>query len=177
MKKYFASSKIKRYQECTQKHCVWQMGNTSPIPCKSLWMTVWYAHTLHLLFCVDDCLVCTHSALVILCGWLSGMHTLYTCYSVWMTVWYAHTLHLLFCVVDCLVCTHSALVILCGWLSGMQTLCTCYSVWMTVWYAHTLHTRQTLCIPDIHPHRITSTKHRINTVVSLDDGPIVTQNM
>ena len=29
------------------------------------------------------------------------------------------------------------------------------------------------CIPDSHPHRITSTKCRINTVVSPDDGHIV----
>ena len=33
------------------------------------------------------------------------------------------------------------------------------------------------CIPDSHPHRITSTKCRINTVVSPDDGHIVAQNM
>jgi len=33
------------------------------------------------------------------------------------------------------------------------------------------------CVPDSHPHRITSTKCRINTVVSPDDGPIVARNM
>jgi len=33
------------------------------------------------------------------------------------------------------------------------------------------------CIPDSHPHRITSTKCRTNTVVSPDDGPIVARNM
>jgi len=33
------------------------------------------------------------------------------------------------------------------------------------------------CIPDSHPHRITSTKCCINTVVSPDDGPIVARNM
>jgi pimeloyl-ACP methyl ester carboxylesterase len=33
------------------------------------------------------------------------------------------------------------------------------------------------CIPDSHPHRITSTKCRTNTVVSLDGGPIFTRNM
>jgi hypothetical protein len=33
------------------------------------------------------------------------------------------------------------------------------------------------CIPESHPHRITSNKCRINTVVSLDDGYIVTRNM
>jgi len=49
------------------------------------------------------------------------------------------------------------------------TLGTCYSVWMTVWYAG--------WIPDSHPYRITSTKCRINTVVSPDDGHIVTQNV
>jgi hypothetical protein len=33
------------------------------------------------------------------------------------------------------------------------------------------------CIPDSNPHRITSTKCRINTVVSPDDMPIVARNM
>jgi hypothetical protein len=33
------------------------------------------------------------------------------------------------------------------------------------------------CIPDSHPYRITSTKCCINTVVSPDDGHIVTGNM
>ena len=40
---------------------------------------------------------------------------------------------------------------------------------MTVWYAQ--------CIPDSHPHRITSTKCRTNTVVAPDDGHIVARNM
>jgi len=43
------------------------------------------------------------------------------------------------------------------------TLGTCYSVWIQG--AH--------CIPDSHPYRITSTKCRINIVVSPDDGHIV----
>ena len=46
------------------------------------------------------------------------------------------------------------------------TLGTCYSVWMTVWY-------EPGCIPDSHPYRITSTKCRINAIVSPDDGHIV----
>ena len=33
------------------------------------------------------------------------------------------------------------------------------------------------CIPDSHPHRITSTKCRINTVVTPDDGHVVVLNM
>ena len=33
------------------------------------------------------------------------------------------------------------------------------------------------CIPDSHPHRITSTKCHINTVVPPDDGHIVARNM
>ena len=33
------------------------------------------------------------------------------------------------------------------------------------------------CIPDSHPHRITSTKCRINTAVSPDDGHIVARNV
>ena len=45
------------------------------------------------------------------------------------------------------------------------TLGTCYSVWMAVWYAG--------YIPDSHPHRITSTKCPIYTIVSPDDGHIV----
>jgi len=34
-----------------------------------------------------------------------------------------------------------------------------------------------LCVPYSHPHRITSTKRLINTVVSPDDGHIVARNM
>jgi len=49
------------------------------------------------------------------------------------------------------------------------TLGVYYSVWVTVWYAR--------CIPDSHPHRITSTKCRINTTVSPEDGHIVARNM
>ena len=73
------------------------------------------------------------------------------------------------------------------------TLGTCYSVWMTIrLWAH--HQKKQLClcdtwyllfcvdkcpvcrsicscIPDSHPHRITSTKCCINRVVSPDDGP------
>ena len=33
------------------------------------------------------------------------------------------------------------------------------------------------CIPDSHPHRMTGTKCRINTVVSPDNGPIFARNM
>jgi len=33
------------------------------------------------------------------------------------------------------------------------------------------------CIPDSHPYRITSTKCRINTVVSPEDGHIVARNL
>ena len=53
------------------------------------------------------------------------------------------------------------------------TLGTCYSVWMTVSYAGWIQS----CIPDSHPYRITSTKCRINPVVSPDDGHIVGRNM
>jgi hypothetical protein len=40
----------------------------------------------------------------------------------------------------------------------------CHSVWMTVWYAP--------CIPDGHPHTVTNTRCRIDTVNSPDDGHI-----
>jgi len=33
------------------------------------------------------------------------------------------------------------------------------------------------CIPDSRPHRVTSTKCHIDTVISPDDGHIVAQNM
>jgi len=33
------------------------------------------------------------------------------------------------------------------------------------------------CIPDSHPHRVTNTKCRIDTVISPDDGHIVSRNM
>jgi len=51
---------------------------------------------------------------------------------------------------------HLILVILCGWLSGMQG---------------------GPCILDSHPHTVTSTKCRINTVVSPDDGTITARKM
>jgi len=61
------------------------------------------------------------------------------------------------------------------------TLGTCYSVWMTVWYAGWNETLPFSfippCIPDSHPHRITSNKCRINTVASPDDGQVVGRNM
>jgi len=48
------------------------------------------------------------------------------------------------------------------------TLGICHSVWMTVWSAG--------CIADSHPQRVTNTKCCIdNTVISLDDGHIVTE--
>jgi len=53
------------------------------------------------------------------------------------------------------------------------TLGTCYSVWMTVWYAGWNES----CISDSHLHRVTNTEHRIDTVVSPDDGHMVAQNM
>jgi len=53
------------------------------------------------------------------------------------------------------------------------TLGTCYCVWMTVWYEGW----NSPCIPDGHPHRITSTKCRINTDVSPDNEHIVARNM
>ena len=53
------------------------------------------------------------------------------------------------------------------------TLGTCYSVWMTVWYAGW---NSPAYYAVIHTE-ITSTKCRINTVVSPDDGHIVARNM
>jgi len=47
------------------------------------------------------------------------------------------------------------------------------TVWMTVWYAGWNEP----CIPDSHPHRVTSTKCCIDTVISPDDGHIVAWNM
>ena len=58
------------------------------------------------------------------------------------------TWYLLFCMDDCLVCR-------------------------VEWNSSSIPP----CIPDIHPYRITSTKCRINTVVSPDDGRIVAWNM
>jgi len=44
------------------------------------------------------------------------------------------------------------------------------------WYVYffSLHV---LGIPDSHPHRVTNTKCRIDTVVSPDDGHMVARNM
>jgi len=33
------------------------------------------------------------------------------------------------------------------------------------------------CVPDSHPHRVTNTKCRIDTVISPTDGHIVARNM
>jgi len=43
----------------------------------------------------------------------------------------------------------------------------CHSVWMTVWYAGWIHFTPT-CIPDGHPHRVTYTRCRIDTIDSPD---------
>jgi len=53
---------------------------------------------------------------------------------------------------------HLVFVTLCGWLSGMQG-------------------GMEPCIPDSHPHRVTNTKCRTDTVISPDDGHIVARNM
>jgi len=47
---------------------------------------------------------------------------------------------------------------------------------VTAWYAGWNETHPP-CIPDSHPHRITSIKRLINTVVSPDDGHIIARNM
>ena len=49
-----------------------------------------------------------------------------------------------------------------------------HSVWMTVWCAGWDFIPS--CIPDGHPHRVKSTRCRIDTVISPDDGHIVAQN-
>ena len=54
------------------------------------------------------------------------------------------------------------------------TLGICHCVWMTVWYAGWCIPP---CIPGSHPYRVTSTKCRIDTVISPDDAHIVTRNM
>jgi len=53
------------------------------------------------------------------------------------------------------------------------TLGICHSLWMTVWYAGR-NENIPPCIPDSHPYRVTNTKCRIDTVISPDDGHIVT---
>jgi len=52
------------------------------------------------------------------------------------------------------------------------TLGNCYSVWMSG-----MQGGIPPCIPDSDPHRVTSTKCCINSVVSPDDGHIVARNM
>jgi len=77
--------------------------------------------TWYLLFCVDDCLVCSNYVPIIRRN-NSVYVTLGTCYSVWKTVWYAATM----CPSSgetTVFMWHLVLVILCGWLSGMQQLC------------------------------------------------------
>ena len=83
--------------------------------------------------------------------------TLGLCQSVWMTVWYA------------VYVSGDYLPIISRNNCIYATLGVCHPVWMTVWYA--------VCIPDSHPHRVTNTKCRIDTVIYSDDGHIVARNM
>jgi len=48
---------------------------------------------------------------------------------------------------------------------------------MTVWYAGWIETLIPPCIPDSHPHRVTNTKCRTDTVISPDNGHTVARNM
>jgi len=103
--------------------------------------------------------------------------TLGTCYSVWMTVWYAgayapayqtrisvYVVHLSISTCFGRLCAHHQEKQLC--------LCeTCYLLFC-VDYCPVCRSIYS-CIPDSNPHRITSSKCHINTVVSPDDGHIV----
>jgi len=107
--------------------------------------------------------------------------TLGTCYSVWMTVWYAgayapayqtrisvYVVHLSISTCFGRLCAHHQEKQLC--------LCeTCYLLFC-VDYCPVCRSIYS-CIPDSNPHRITSSKCHINTVVSPDDGYIDARNM
>jgi hypothetical protein len=58
-----------------------------------------------------------------------------------------------------------------------KQLCLCDTWYLLFCADYCLVCRVRPCIPDSHPHRITSTKCRISTVVSPDDGHIVAWNM
>jgi hypothetical protein len=49
------------------------------------------------------------------------------------------------------------------------------TVWLAVWYAGWDEIPS--CIPDGHPHRVTNTRRRIDTVISPDYGHILVRNM
>jgi len=49
------------------------------------------------------------------------------------------------------------------------------TVWTTVWY--TGWDEIPTCIPDRHPHRVTYTRYRTDTVNSPDDGRMVVRNL
>ena len=128
----------------------------------SVWMTVWYAEWYS--FSVDDCLVCM--VVFIQCGLLSGMQG--GIHSVWMTVWYAGW--------------NSFSVDDSGMQGGIHSVC--ITLWYAGWYSFSVDDCLVCrvvfipsCLPDSHPYRITSTKCRIYTVVSPDDGYIVARNM
>jgi hypothetical protein len=53
----------------------------------------------------------------------------------------------------------------------------CHSLWITVWYAGWNEVFISPCVPDSHPHRVTNTKCRIDTVSSPDDGHMVARNV
>jgi len=50
-------------------------------------------------------------------------------------------------------------------------------MFISVWYAGWNECFIPPCIPDSHPYRVTGTKCPIDTVISPDDGHIVTPNM
>jgi len=146
----------------------------------------------YLLFCVDDSLVCLQAYQTVvspddgpIVALVSGDYgsiirrnncvfaTIVTCYSVWMTVWCA--------------CRHTRQSSSQNNKYQLSRNHSCFSWWwahsrlkhVRLW-AH--HQGKQLSgmpagIPDCHPHRITSTNCRKNTVVSPDDGPIAARNI
>ena len=118
----------------------------------------------YLLFCVDDC----HPHRIT----SSKCHT-NSCFS-W---WCAH-IHLKHVEIDKSTknkfCTKLSLFIrFTAMETSNQTLSWLHEYFTTIYTLVCMFTRKPLC----HPQRIASTKCHINTVVSPDDGHIVTQNM
>ena len=127
--------------------------------------------TQYLLFCIDDCLVCSQ---LYLCGTWYLLFCIDDC-LVCSQLYLCGTWYLLFCIGDCLVCSQLCLCNTCHLLLCIadclvrSQLCLCDT-------CHLL-----LCIADClvcsHLYRITSAKCHINTVVPPDGGPGEVQNM
>jgi len=102
-----------------------------------------------------ESIVLIHLVYVTVCWWPSGLQVWVELHGV--PILYRFRAPLFSSSVESIALIHLVCVTLCRWQSGMQ-------VWVRTPWSST----QT-CIPDGHPHRVTHTRCRINTIDSPDD--------